>query len=100
MYFGCNAPIIDAAASGDRDVLDAIMHVRHREPPGAGIEDLFPLDVTSLGVKGTEAAGVVKGCTVIRPHGFAIWEKMQADLEDSKKGPEEKLKALEAEVAA
>ena len=28
-----------------------------------------------------EAAGVVKGCMVIRPHGFAIWEKMQADLD-------------------
>jgi len=28
-----------------------------------------------------EQAGVVKGCMVIRPHGFAIWEKMQADLD-------------------
>jgi prolyl-tRNA synthetase len=28
-----------------------------------------------------EAAGVVKGCMVIRPHGFAIWEGMQADLD-------------------
>jgi prolyl-tRNA synthetase len=28
-----------------------------------------------------EAAGVVRGCMVIRPHGFAIWEKMQADLD-------------------
>jgi prolyl-tRNA synthetase len=28
-----------------------------------------------------EAAGVVKGCMVIRPHGYAIWEKMQADLD-------------------
>jgi len=28
-----------------------------------------------------EPAGVVKGCMVIRPHGFAIWEKMQADLD-------------------
>lgn len=28
-----------------------------------------------------EAAGVVKGCMVIRPHGFAVWEKMQADLD-------------------
>ena len=28
-----------------------------------------------------EVAGVVKGCMVIRPHGFAIWEKMQADLD-------------------
>lgn len=28
-----------------------------------------------------EAAGVVKGCMVIRPHGFAIWEKIQADLD-------------------
>jgi prolyl-tRNA synthetase len=26
-------------------------------------------------------AGVVKGCMVIRPHGYAIWEKMQADLD-------------------
>ena len=28
-----------------------------------------------------EAAGVVRGCMVIRPHGYAIWEKMQADLD-------------------
>jgi prolyl-tRNA synthetase len=28
-----------------------------------------------------EPAGVVKGCMVIRPHGYAIWEKMQADLD-------------------
>ncbi|MDJ0765329.1 MAG: proline--tRNA ligase [Myxococcota bacterium] len=28
-----------------------------------------------------EAAKVVKGCMVIKPHGFAIWEKMQADLD-------------------
>ena len=28
-----------------------------------------------------EVAGVVRGCMVIRPHGFAIWEKMQADLD-------------------
>ena len=28
-----------------------------------------------------EAAGVVKGCMVIRPHGFAIWEAIQADLD-------------------
>jgi prolyl-tRNA synthetase len=28
-----------------------------------------------------EAAGVVKGCMVIKPHGFAVWEKMQADLD-------------------
>ncbi len=28
-----------------------------------------------------EQAGVVKGCMVIRPHGYAIWEKMQADLD-------------------
>jgi prolyl-tRNA synthetase len=28
-----------------------------------------------------EAAMVVKGCMVIRPHGFAIWEMMQADLD-------------------
>ncbi len=28
-----------------------------------------------------EAAGVVRGCMVIRPHGFAIWEKIQADLD-------------------
>jgi prolyl-tRNA synthetase len=28
-----------------------------------------------------EPAEVVKGCMVIRPHGFAIWEKMQADLD-------------------
>ena len=24
-----------------------------------------------------EAAGVVKGCMVIRPHGYAVWEKIQ-----------------------
>src|SRR5690606_37377859 len=28
-----------------------------------------------------EAAGVVKGCMVIRPSGFAIWEAMQRDLD-------------------
>lgn len=28
-----------------------------------------------------EQAGVVKGCMVIRPSGYAIWEKMQADLD-------------------
>jgi prolyl-tRNA synthetase len=28
-----------------------------------------------------EPAGVVRGCMVIRPHGFAVWEKMQADLD-------------------
>ncbi len=28
-----------------------------------------------------EPAGVVKGCMVIRPHGYAIWEKTQADLD-------------------
>ncbi|TDJ72240.1 MAG: proline--tRNA ligase [Planctomycetota bacterium] len=28
-----------------------------------------------------EVAGVVKGCMVIRPHGFAIWEAIQQDLD-------------------
>jgi prolyl-tRNA synthetase len=28
-----------------------------------------------------EPALVVKGCMVIRPHGYAVWEKMQADLD-------------------
>lgn len=28
-----------------------------------------------------EIAGVVKGCMVVRPHGWAIWEAMQADLD-------------------
>jgi prolyl-tRNA synthetase len=28
-----------------------------------------------------EPAGVVKGCMVIRPHGFAIWERIQADMD-------------------
>jgi prolyl-tRNA synthetase len=28
-----------------------------------------------------EPANVVKGCMVIRPHGYAIWEKIQADLD-------------------
>jgi len=28
-----------------------------------------------------EPANVVKGCMVIRPHGFAVWEKIQADLD-------------------
>jgi len=28
-----------------------------------------------------EPAGVVKGCMVIKPHGYAIWEAMQADLD-------------------
>lgn len=33
------------------------------------------------GAELAEAAGVVKGCMVIRPYGYAIWEKMQADLD-------------------
>jgi prolyl-tRNA synthetase len=28
-----------------------------------------------------EAAEVVKGCMVIKPHGYAIWEKLQAELD-------------------
>ena len=28
-----------------------------------------------------EVAGVVKGCMVIKPHGYAIWEKIQRDLD-------------------
>lgn len=28
-----------------------------------------------------EAAEVVKGCMVIRPHGYAIWERLQAELD-------------------
>ncbi|MEM7305111.1 MAG: proline--tRNA ligase [Planctomycetota bacterium] len=28
-----------------------------------------------------EPAEVVRGCMVIRPHGFAVWEKMQSDLD-------------------
>jgi prolyl-tRNA synthetase len=28
-----------------------------------------------------EVAGVVKGCMVIKPHGYAIWEKIQAQLD-------------------
>ena len=28
-----------------------------------------------------EVARVVKGCMVIKPHGYAIWEKIQADLD-------------------
>ncbi len=28
-----------------------------------------------------EAAKVVKGCMVIKPHGYAVWEKIQADLD-------------------
>lgn len=28
-----------------------------------------------------EPAGVVKGCMVVRPHGYAVWEKIQADLD-------------------
>ena len=28
-----------------------------------------------------ESAGVVKGCMVIKPHGYAVWEKIQADLD-------------------
>jgi prolyl-tRNA synthetase len=28
-----------------------------------------------------EAAGVVRGCMVVRPHGWAIWEKIQAELD-------------------
>lgn len=29
-----------------------------------------------------EAAEVVKGCMVIKPHGYAIWEKIQRNLDD------------------
>ena len=29
-----------------------------------------------------EPAEVVKGCMVIKPHGFAIWEKIQRALDD------------------
>lgn len=28
-----------------------------------------------------EVAGIVKGCMVIKPNGYAIWEKIQADLD-------------------
>jgi prolyl-tRNA synthetase len=28
-----------------------------------------------------EVAGIVKGCMVIKPHGFAIWEKIQGELD-------------------
>ena len=28
-----------------------------------------------------EAAEVVRGCMVVRPHGWAIWEKIQAELD-------------------
>src|SRR6478672_12410383 len=28
-----------------------------------------------------EPAEVVRGCMVIKPHGYAVWEKMQADLD-------------------
>jgi prolyl-tRNA synthetase len=28
-----------------------------------------------------EPAEVVRGCMVIKPHGYAIWEKVQADLD-------------------
>ncbi|MBK6683656.1 MAG: proline--tRNA ligase [Deltaproteobacteria bacterium] len=28
-----------------------------------------------------EVAGIVKGCMVIKPHGYAIWEKIQAELD-------------------
>lgn len=28
-----------------------------------------------------EVAGIVKGCMVIKPHGYAIWEKIQAQLD-------------------
>ncbi len=28
-----------------------------------------------------EAAGIVKGCMVIKPHGYSIWEKIQAELD-------------------
>jgi prolyl-tRNA synthetase len=28
-----------------------------------------------------EPAGIVKGCMVIKPHGYAIWEKIQAQLD-------------------
>ena len=28
-----------------------------------------------------QPAEVVKGCMVIKPHGYAIWEKIQADLD-------------------
>jgi prolyl-tRNA synthetase len=37
-------------------------------------------DVVREGVM-AEPAKVVKGCMVIRPHGYAIWEKIQRDLD-------------------
>ena len=34
-----------------------------------------------------EPAEVVKGCMVIKPHGYAIWEKLQAELHPRFKAP-------------
>ena len=39
------------------------------------------LDVVRQGAL-AEAAEVVKGCMVIKPHGYAIWEKIQRALDD------------------
>jgi len=33
------------------------------------------------GAELAEAANVVRGCMVVRPHGWAIWEKIQAELD-------------------
>ena len=30
-----------------------------------------------------EPAKVVKGCMVIKPHGYAVWEKIQRELDGS-----------------
>jgi prolyl-tRNA synthetase len=40
-----------------------------------------------------EVAGVVKGCMVIKPHGYAIWEKIQARARPALQGhgPQERL---------
>jgi prolyl-tRNA synthetase len=38
------------------------------------------LDVIKRGVLAEHSA--VRGCMVIRPHGYAIWEKMQRELDD------------------
>ena len=34
-----------------------------------------------------EVAGVVKGCMVIRPHGYAIWEAIQRTSTGASKPP-------------
>ncbi len=48
-------------------------------PRAEGYSDWYQDVIREGGL--AEVAHVVKGCMVIKPHGYAIWEKMQADLD-------------------